>query len=46
VTVITYSQMCNSLLAGCRKAGEEGISVEVIDLRTLKRWTWKQLPRR
>jgi pyruvate/2-oxoglutarate/acetoin dehydrogenase E1 component len=36
VTVITYSQMVLRSLQAAEKLAEEGISVEVIDLRTLK----------
>ncbi|MBM4464167.1 MAG: dehydrogenase [Chloroflexi bacterium] len=36
VTVITYSRMVHRALEAAERLGEEGISVEVIDLRTLK----------
>jgi pyruvate/2-oxoglutarate/acetoin dehydrogenase E1 component len=36
VTVITYSRMVHRALQAATKLAEEGISVEVIDLRTLK----------
>ncbi len=36
VTVITYSRMVHRTLEAANKLAEEGISVEVIDLRTLK----------
>jgi 2-oxoisovalerate dehydrogenase E1 component len=36
VTVITYSRMVHRALEAATKLAEEGISVEVIDLRTLK----------
>ena len=36
VTVITYSRMVNRALKAAEQLAEEGISVEVIDLRTLK----------
>jgi 2-oxoisovalerate dehydrogenase E1 component len=36
VTVITYSRMVHRSLEAASKLAEEGISVEVIDLRTLK----------
>ncbi len=36
VTVVTYSQMVHRSLKAAEKLAEEGISVEVIDLRTLK----------
>ncbi|NLF02981.1 MAG: dehydrogenase [Anaerolineales bacterium] len=36
VTVITYSRMVHRALEAAEKLAEEGISVEVIDLRTLK----------
>jgi pyruvate/2-oxoglutarate/acetoin dehydrogenase E1 component/TPP-dependent pyruvate/acetoin dehydrogenase alpha subunit len=36
VTVITYSRMVHRSLEAAEKLAEEGISVEVIDLRTLK----------
>jgi pyruvate/2-oxoglutarate/acetoin dehydrogenase E1 component len=36
VTVITYSRMVHRTLEAAEKLGTEGISVEVIDLRTLK----------
>ena len=36
VTVITYSQMVHRSLQAAEKLAEEGIDVEVIDLRTLK----------
>ena len=36
VTVITYSRMVLRALEAAEKLAEEGISVEVIDLRTLK----------
>jgi pyruvate/2-oxoglutarate/acetoin dehydrogenase E1 component len=36
VTVITYSRMVHRSLEAAAKLAEEGISVEVIDLRTLK----------
>lgn len=35
VTVITYGRMLERCLAAAQKAADEGISVEVIDLRTL-----------
>ena len=36
VTVITYSRMVHRALEAAEKLAEEGVSVEVIDLRTLK----------
>jgi 2-oxoisovalerate dehydrogenase E1 component len=36
VTVVTYSRMVFNALAAAEKLVEEGVSVEVIDLRTLK----------
>ncbi|MES0361136.1 MAG: dehydrogenase E1 component subunit alpha/beta [Anaerolineales bacterium] len=36
VTIITYSRMVHRSLEAAEKLAEEGISVEVIDLRTLK----------
>jgi len=36
VTVVTYSRMVHRALEAAEKLAEEGISVEVIDLRTLK----------
>jgi len=36
VTVITYSRMVHRALEAAERLAEEGISVEVIDLRTLK----------
>ncbi|GAG53749.1 unnamed protein product [marine sediment metagenome] len=36
VTVVTYSRMVHRSLEAAEKLAEEGISVEVIDLRTLK----------
>ena len=36
VTVVTYSRMVLRALEAAEKLAEEGISVEVIDLRTLK----------
>ncbi len=36
VTVITYSRMVHRSLEAAEKLAEEGVSVEVIDLRTLK----------
>jgi pyruvate/2-oxoglutarate/acetoin dehydrogenase E1 component/TPP-dependent pyruvate/acetoin dehydrogenase alpha subunit len=36
VTVITYSRMVHRALEAAKKLAEEGISAEVIDLRTLK----------
>jgi 2-oxoisovalerate dehydrogenase E1 component len=36
VTVVTYSRMVHRTLEAAEKLAEEGISVEVIDLRTLK----------
>jgi pyruvate/2-oxoglutarate/acetoin dehydrogenase E1 component len=36
VTVITYSRMVHRALEAAQKLAEEGISVEVVDLRTLK----------
>jgi len=36
VTVLTYSRMVHRALAAAEKLGQEDISVEVIDLRTLK----------
>jgi 2-oxoisovalerate dehydrogenase E1 component len=36
VTVVTYSRMVHRSLKAAEKLAEEGISVEVIDLRTLK----------
>ncbi|MGD9315747.1 MAG: dehydrogenase E1 component subunit alpha/beta, partial [Anaerolineae bacterium] len=36
VTVVTYSRMVHRALEAAEKLAEEGVSVEVIDLRTLK----------
>jgi pyruvate/2-oxoglutarate/acetoin dehydrogenase E1 component len=36
VTVVTYSRMVHRALEAAERLGEEGVSVEVIDLRTLK----------
>jgi pyruvate/2-oxoglutarate/acetoin dehydrogenase E1 component len=36
VTVVTYSRMVHRALEAAEKLAEEGISVEVVDLRTLK----------
>jgi pyruvate/2-oxoglutarate/acetoin dehydrogenase E1 component len=36
VTVVTYSRMVHRALEAAERLAEEGISVEVIDLRTLK----------
>jgi len=36
VTIVTYSRMVHRALEAAEKVAEEGISVEVVDLRTLK----------
>ncbi len=40
VTVVTYSLMTNRCLEAAGKLAEEGISVEVVDLRTLSPLDW------
>lgn len=38
VTLVTYGERVHDALEAAKSAEEEGISVEVIDLRTLKPW--------
>lgn len=38
ITVVTYGAMVHTVMETCEKAAEDGVSAEVIDLRTLMPW--------